>query len=226
MKKIFIVFLIIIISMISNFQFTNVIAEEINKVKVITKSCYIYSQPDYNSEKIEQLIYGDILVLKSKEIIKQGNFDYFNVVTDEGTEGYVLQNCVIKANIESLEKKLDPNAKILNNNVYVYNTEEIKEDNRLKINGEVVKLKQYEEIKIVTVYDKLKETHEIMFERNGVIYTGYVKTSDLLVEGFNPIVILIIFIFILIASIIISIVTTTLKKRKKKNKKLNKNINT
>lgn len=225
MKNIFIVFFMLIGLMISNLPVVKIYAEEENKVKVISQGCYIYIEPNYNSEKIEQLIYGDILVLKSKEIIKQGNFGYFNVATDEGIEGFVLQNCVIDNSLKSLEKKLDPNAKILNNNVFVYITEEVKEENKIKINGEVVQLKQYEEIKIINEYNKSKELQEILFERNGVIYNGYVKTSDLLVEGFNPVIILIIFIFLLIISIILSIVLTTRKKRKKKNKNGNNSIN-
>ncbi|MDD4110394.1 MAG: hypothetical protein PHS54_02445, partial [Clostridia bacterium] len=78
-----------------------------------------------------------------------------------------------------------------------------------------VNLERFEEIKIIDGYDRAKTFHEIMFEKEGIIYTGYIKTSDLLVEGYNPMFILAMFIFIIVFSIAISILFTTRKKRKK-----------
>ena len=63
------------------------------------------------------------------------------------------------------------------------------------------------------------EKRKAIFEYENQILTGYVKTSDLVVEGFNGTIILIVFIFILVISIIVSIIVATKKKRKKaKNK--------
>lgn len=215
----------LILAIVPGLKISNVSAETTDekKVKVVSDFCYLYyklSNLNSCSENI-RVEYGTELTLIKNEslgkeagekIIEGDKVFYF--VKYGNRERYVLVENVVKADSNnSLTKKLDPNAKILNSKTKVYKSNSTKDI--LKIGGENVELSQYQEIKIVDGYDKNKAFHKIMFEQNGEILTGYVKTSDILVEGFNGTIILIVFIFVLVGSIVLSIVLATRKKRKK-----------
>lgn len=226
MKKFFAVLFLLILAIVPGLKISNVSAETTDekKVKVVSDFCYLYLElSNLNScdEKNPRVEYGTELTLIKDEnlgkeagekIIEGDKVFYF---VKYGTQKrYVLVENVVKADSNnSLTKKLDPNAKILNSKTKVYKSNSTKDI--LKIGGENVELSQYQEIKIVDGYDKNKAFHKIMFEQNGEILTGYVKTSDILVEGFNGTIILIVFIFVLVGSIVLSIVLATRKKRKK-----------
>lgn len=226
MKKFFAVLFLLILAIVPGLKISNVSAETTDekKVKVVSDFCYLYYElSNLNScdEKNPRVEYGTELTLIKNEtlgkeagekIIEGDKVFYF--VKYGNQERYVLVENVVKADSNnSLTKKLDPNAKILNSKTKVYKSNSTKDI--LKIGGENVELSQYQEIKIVDGYDKNKTFHKIMFEQNGEILTGYVKTSDILVEGFNGTIILIVFIFVLVGSIVLSIVLATRKKRKK-----------
>lgn len=232
MKKFFAVLFLLILAIVPGLKISNVSAEttEEKKVKVVSDFCYLYldlsnlnscddkTNPNPNNIRVEYgteltLIKNESLGKEAGEKIIEGD-KVFYFVKYGNKERYVLVENVVKADSNnSLTKKLDPNAKILNSKTKVYKSNSTKDI--LKIGGENVELSQYQEIKIVDGYDKNKAFHKIMFEQNGEILTGYVKTSDILVEGFNGTIILIVFIFVLVGSIVLSIVLATRKKRKK-----------
>lgn len=197
------------------------VSAEANQVKVISNSCSIFKEISTKSEKLITISFGEILDLITSEKIIDGELSYYHVRKNGKTpiEGYVLTNCVVTSEFSHIEKKLDPNSKILNPNTKVYISAQEGEDNRVSVDGSLVELEQYEEVKIIDGYNKKKEFTKIMFEQNGVIYTGFVKTSNLVVDGFNATIILIVFVFLLVASIVLSIVLTTRKKRKKNKQK-------
>lgn len=149
-----------------------------------------------------------------------GELSFYQVkIPGSEQNGWVLKNAVSASNSKALEKSLDPNAKTLNKDVKVYSTEKLEKGSEIIIAGKPVLLSQFQEVKIVGGYNKNSDSTKIMFEYENQILTGYVKTSDLVVEGFNGTIILIVFIFILVISIIVSIIVATKKKRKKaKNK--------
>lgn len=216
-------------------------SEEVTQVSVVSNSCTLYTLGSGKTietisslselQEKENLEYGTKLNLVLSQIIYFTNTNNQNLgfyaVQKEGDSsfvGYVLASCVTNANVSSLQKTLDPNAKILNNNVSVYTSENAADENKLTINGQAVVLNQYQEIKILDGYNKKKELTKIMFENNGEILTAYVKTKDILVKGFNATIILVVFIFIVVASIIWSIYSTTRKKRKKEKARQQKNL--
>lgn len=235
MKKIFTVFIFILclcLPLANNFS---IIYAESENVKVVVEECSLYINVEEIDNKINlsfedcekiDLAFGEELTLLSQEIVEMisddFNFYYVSISKNgEDYEGYVITTFVMPSENVALAKTLDPNAKVLYKDTIIYASKDA--NNELKLGEETIKLKQQQDVKILDGYDKNKEFHEIMFEIDGVIYTGYIKTADLLVEGFNGIIILIVFIFILVASIAISIVLTTKKKRKGKiNKKISK----
>lgn len=197
---------------------TKTVYAQSQTICVCANECSIFAEAASDSEVLFKATFGTEFELNSQEFFISGELSFYQIKLKEGGVGYVLSNAASRA-ASSLKHGLDPNAKILNENTPVYSVAVEAEENLLSINGEKIKLNQYQEVKIVDGYDKNKEFNQIMFEINGTIYTGFVKSSDLIVEGFNGTIILIIFIFILVASIILSIILTTRKKRKKaKNK--------
>lgn len=216
--------LVVIASFAISFNQTQIYADTLNQVQVISDcNIYLSNKLDYAEEEgiILELSFGEILEITGSAVVGEDcDFTFYPVeITKDGNlyEGYVITNFVMSIENVALERTLDPNAKTINE-AQIYFAEN--ENSKLVINGEETILSQYEEVKIVDGYDKTKEFHKIMFEEDGVIYTGYIKTSDLLVEGFNATVISVVFIFVLVGSIVLSIYLTTRKKRKKQAKKL------
>lgn len=198
--------------------FGNVYAQESQTVSVCANECSIFAEAASDSDVLFKATFGTEFELNSQELFISGELSFYQVKLPSGGVGYILSNAASRE-ASSLNRGLDPNAKILNHDTPVYSIAVAAEENLLTIDGENIKLNQYQEVKIIDGYDKNKEFNQIMFEINGTIYTGFVKSSDLIVEGFNGTIILIIFIFLLVASIILSIILTTRKKRKKaKNK--------
>lgn len=222
MKK-FALFLIAVL-VICIFSILNVgkVSADNSQVKVIM-SCNLYSNPKLIYEEGEEgilatLSFGEVLNVVGEAGGEDTDFDFYYVSYQSDTlkYGYVIKNFVMNAKINSLERMLDPNAKTLNKANIFISKDGI---NKFLIGGEEVTLNQYEPIKIIEVFDSSKVFHKIMFEIEGVIYTGFIKTSDLLVEGYSATTIFIIFILILVLSIIWSIYWTTRKKRKKQARK-------
>lgn len=191
---------------------------ETSKVKVSVSSCAVLDSPNETANVLLTATFGEEFEVVGTAVT--GELMFFQVkIPNSATNGWILKNAVSDANSSSLEKTLDPNAKTLNENVKVFSTEKLENGSEVIISGQPVLLKQFQEVKIVGEYNKNSDSTKIMFEFDNQILTGYVKTSDLVVEGFNGTIILIVFIFILVASIIISIITTTRKKRKKNKNK-------
>lgn len=191
---------------------------ETSQVKVSVSSCAILDSPNETANVILTATFGDEFEVVGTAVT--GELMFFQVkIPNSETNGWILKNAVSDANSSSLEKTLDPNAKILNENVKVFSTEKLENGSEIIISGQPILLKQFQEVKVVGEYNKNNDSTKIMFEFDNQILTGYVKTSDLVVEGFNGTIILIVFIFILVASIVISIITTTRKKRKKNKNK-------
>lgn len=209
------IFVMLFFVFIFSFVFPNKINlyAENEKVVQIINDCLLYSNPTIDEENLGVLYFGDILTVNG-EIVDGVNCDFrfYNVSTQDEKTGYVIVNFVMNIEDKALLKNLDPNAKTLNEtNVFTTSSGE----DKVILSGTEIKLEKYQEIKIIDGYDKSKQFHEVMFEINGSIYTGYVKTSDLLVEGFNATLIAVIFIFIIVGAIVLSIYITTKKKRRK-----------
>ena len=217
MKKIFTILfcffaLLIFIPTISS------VDAETSKVKVSVSSCAVLDSPNETANVLLTATFGDEFEVVGTATT--GELMLFQVkIPNSETNGWILKNAVSDANSSSLEKTLDPNAKTLNENVKVFSTKQLENGSEIIISGQPVLLKQFQEVKIVGEYNKNNDSTKIMFEFENQILTGYVKTSDLVVEGFNGTIILVVFIFILVISIVVSIITTTRKKRKKNKNK-------
>lgn len=193
---------------------------ESEKQAKVTTECNLYKEAKLNYTEEEGIVlklsFGEILSIVGEPIKDENSsfYFYFASITKNESEyqGYVITNFITSTTNSGLGKRLDPNAKTLNQS-NIYNSKD--ENNKLILNGKEVVLEQYQGIKILDGYDKSKNYHQIMFEIEGNIYTGYIKTSDLLMEGYNATIILVIFIFVLVTGIAISVFFTTRKKRKK-----------
>lgn len=223
MKKFSIVVIVLLIFIFPIFQIKSVKAED-NTFKVITE-CSLYESPKLNYDEgtgiITTLNFGEILQVNGQEEGEDCDFLFYSVSLEKNGEnlnGYVISYFVVESNITSLARILDPNAKILKT-TNVFNSPDVA--NKMILGENEVVLQQLQDIKIIDGYDKSKVFHKIMFEQDGAIYTGYIKTSDLFVEGVNPSFILAIFIFLIAVSIAFSILYSTIKKRKKLKKNEN-----
>jgi hypothetical protein len=186
------------------------------QVKIIT-GCNLYETADENSSVLEVLNFGDLLYV-SGDKIEGENFSFYPITKGE-TNGFVISSFVMDTANTALKRTLDSNAKTLDQS-QIYST--ASEEDKILINGEEVVLEKFEEIKIIDGYNKSKEFHQILFEIDGEIYTGYIKTSKLLVEGVNSTLIIVIFALVIAGSIAFSIFWTTRKKRKRASKRLSK----
>lgn len=219
MKRILLTFIIILFIFSPIYNLDGVFSEENKQVKVITE-CNLYKEAKVNYTEDDGILLtlqlGEILEIKEEPIKgKDSEFYFYNILIrkdNHNYEGYVITNFVTST--MALKRNIDPNAKTLNQS-QIYTLP--KDDNKLSLAGENIVLERYKEIKIIDGYDKSKEFHQIMFEIDGEIYIGYIKTSDLLIEGFNASIVLVVFIFILVALIALSIWKTTRKKRKRQN---------
>lgn len=180
----------------------------------------IFETKLYEKAEISEVVFDgielgeELTVTGEEELDASSGFNFYPVsYNKDGNNytGYIIKNFVIKIENLPLKKSLDPNAKTIKE-AQVYNDKS--EENKLQIEGENIILKQYQEIKIIDYTDS--DYKKIMFEIDGEIYTGFVKSTDVIVEGFNATIILIVFIFALAGSIALSIFLTTRKKRKKK----------
>lgn len=223
MKKTFLIIVILIFSFFPLYNLSGISADEERNVKVVTE-CNLYEEAKLNYSDdngiLLKLEFGETLKVRGEIIEGEDNDFYFypvEITKNEQTyEGYVISNFVADETNIALERTLDPNAKTLNQ-AQIYSAPS--ENNKFVLAGKEVVLEKYEGIKILDGYDKSKEFHQIMFEIDGTVYTGYIKTSDLLIEGFNATIILVVFIFVLVALIAFSIWKTTQKKRRKTSKK-------
>lgn len=189
------------------------------ELKVVSNSCAVLSAPETNATVVEEVDFGSVLTLVSQGEIIYGACSFYHVKTSQGNDGYVLTNFVVEVGSEGLQKKLDPNAKISSENAQVFF--EKNENSKLELAGVSVQLKNGQEIKIIETYNKKEEFCKIMFEKDGQILTGFVKTANVSVEGFNKTLILVIFVFVIAASLVWSVVAATKKKRKKQKQTLN-----
>lgn len=212
--------LILLVLIIPTFQIKSIKADD-NLFKVITE-CNLYESPKLNYEEetgIKTILnFGELLQINGQEEGEDCNFLFYSVSIEKDGEilnGYVISYFVVDSNITSLTRILDPNAKILHI-TNVFNSPDVSD--KMVLGEEEVVLQKLQDIKIIDGYDKSKVFHEIMFEQDGIIYTGYIKTSDLFVEGFNPTFILAVFIFIIAGSITFSILVSTMKKRRRQRK--------
>lgn len=226
MKKL-IICLLILLSLFPLSGIKQVFGDSENQFKVITE-CNLYKEAKITYEEengiLLELSFGDVVNITGEPVKEEisGFYFYSASITRNEIEyqGYVITNFVTNIENIGLERNLDPNAKTLNKaNIYT----EKDENSKFILNGDEVVLEKYQGIKILDGYEKSKNFHQVMFEIEGNIYTGYIKTSDLLVEGYNATIIVVVFIFVLVGGIAISIFFTTRKKRKKQKVK-EKNI--
>lgn len=234
MKKILTVLFFLSLSVVFLVPKTTVYANQQKEMEVFSNKCDVYELENEKTfetissledlKKIETLNFGEKIQLLVEDVFSFKNnngevLEFYNIKTNSNKTGFVLSSCVCEKE-KSLNMTLDPNAKVKNEKVAVYIERNDSDENKLVIDGENIFLEKNQNVKIVDGYDTGKEYCEVLFELENEIKTGFVKTEDLEVEGFNYTIILIVFIFILVASTIWAIYSATRKKRKKSKEKI------
>ena len=85
----------------------------------------------------------------------------------------------------------------------------------MQYNGNNIILQKDAGIKLLNGYDKKLEYTQIAFEYENEILTGYVKTENIKINGFNYFLLIAIFLIVIIFSTIIPIVVKNWKRKKK-----------
>ena len=218
--KISAVFILIAVSFVFSNLFTvqNCFAES-ESYRVCTDSCSIFKEPN-SSLGSENILgtksYGDIININPTEIAdfnSNSNLKYFEVLDGENIAGYVLCSTVVKSSSSELKVNFQSNAK-LNSNSQVY--ELFGESyNLMSYKQNTILLEKGAEIKILNAFDKNSKYTQIAFEYDNQILTGYVKTENVKISGFNYYLLIAIFLLLIIFTTVIPIVVKNWKKKKK-----------
>ena len=213
MKKFFLIIFFLICS-ISCFQFSFLSFAENTEYKVCVNQTSIFSAPDVTSEIVETLFFNDIITI-SDEVVNDvnSNIKYFKVIKNDEIFGYVISTTVSKN--DRILYKLQTNSKInKDSDVYILNDSNYEP---LKINDLEIVLKSETEVRLLEKYNPQKEYLQIAFSYKDEILTGYVKTENISVSGFNYYFLIAIFLIVIIGSTVIPIVYKNWKKHKKIN---------
>lgn len=217
MKKIIVVCMIIcsLLFLGSNFASSFAYATNIPSQIKTTLTTNIYEQANIKSNIIKQLETG--VVLNVDTAFLNDTFykiSIYNIVenSQETDFGYVMKAHCLDASINSPQKQLDYNAKIKNDNAYVFEYDQITNSYN-KVN---ISLNKNTKIKILDGYDKNKTyTYISFYNEDDDIVSYYVKTTDISVDGINYSVIVAISTLITCAVIISIVFGLKGKKRKK-----------
>ncbi len=199
----------------SNFASSFAYATNIPSQIKTTLTTNIYEQANIKSNIIKQLETGVVLNVDT-EFLNDTFYkiSIYNIVenSQETDFGYVMKAHCLDASINSPQKQLDYNAKIKNDNAYVFEYDQITNSYN-KIN---ISLNKNTKIKILDGYDKNKTyTYISFYNEDDDIVSYYVKTTDISVDGINYSVIVAISTLITCAVIISIVFGLKGKKRKK-----------
>lgn len=199
----------------SNFASSFAYATNIPSQIKTTLTTNIYEQANIKSNIIKQLETGVVLNVDT-EFLNDTFYkiSIYNIVenSQETDFGYVMKAHCLDASINSPQKQLDYNAKIKNDNAYVFAYDQITNSYN-KIN---ISLNKNTKIKILDGYDKNKTyTYISFYNEDDDIVSYYVKTTDISVDGINYSVIVAISTLITCAVIISIVFGLKGKKRKK-----------
>ena len=199
----------------SNFASSFAYATNIPSQIKTTLTTNIYEQANIKSNIIKQLETGVVLNVDTAFLNNAFyKISIYNIVenSQETDFGYVMKAHCLDASINSPQKQLDYNAKIKNDNAYVFEYDQITNSYN-KIN---ISLNKNTKIKILDGYDKNKTyTYISFYNEDDDIVSYYVKTTDISVDGINYSVIVAISTLITCA-VIISIVFGLKRKKRKK----------
>ncbi len=198
---------------------SNAFADEPLTVRVVYSNANIYKEADSSTREniIDTVTYNtrlSVLEVVDKTQSVDG-FEYFKVeyTKDEYTFGYVLKSQVVDASINSPQKRLDTNAKIVNE-CYVYNL------NGSNYEQTEDKLEVGTKIKILSGYNKENEYTQIQYQTaEGDIVTAYIKTSALKTTALSKSLISAILLIITSVSLVLLIFGVSGKKKKRKAQK-------
>ena len=199
----------------SNFASSFAYATNIPSQIKTTLTTNIYEQANIKSNIIKQLETG--VVLNVDTAFLNDTFykiSIYNIVenSQETDFGYVMKAHCLDASINSPQKQLDYNAKIKNDNAYVFEYDQITNSYN-KVN---ISLNKNTKIKILDGYDKNKTyTYISFYNEDDDIVSYYVKTTDISVDGINYSVIVAISTLITCAVIIYIVFRLKYKKIKK-----------
>ena len=199
----------------SNFASSFAYATNIPSQIKTTLTTNIYEQANIKSNIIKQLETG--VVLNVDTAFLNNTFykiSIYNIVenSQETDFGYVMKAHCLDASINSPQKQLDYNAKIKNDNAYVFEYDQITNSYN-KVN---ISLNKNTKIKILDGYDKNKTyTYISFYNEDDDIVSYYVKTTDISVDGINYSVIVAIS-TLRTCAVIISIVFGLKGKKRKK----------
>ena len=200
--------------------FSNIeVYAESESYRVCTDKCSIFLEPNSSLGKeniLESKNYGDIVNINSVEISDlnpNSNLKYYEVLNEEKVIGYVLTSTVVKSSNTDLKVNFQSNANIkINSEIFQLVNNEYK---IMQYNGDNIILQKDAGIKLLNGYDKKLEYTQIAFEYENEILTGYVKTENIKINGFNYFLLIAIFLIVIIFSTIIPIVVKNWKKKKK-----------
>ena len=184
MKKIFLVSLILLLTLIT-FSKQNVFASGEKYVKSLYSGVSVLNEPNIDLENnvLLTLNYGDTLKLKQNETVVGGDgYNYYvvEISVGEATEGYVLASFVNLTENASPAKTLDANAKTKSEaKVFVKKT-----DGTFEETGEI--LNAGENIKIIDGYDATKQYTRIQYKlESGEMAINYIETSKIQTSGIS-----------------------------------------
>lgn len=199
----------------SNFASSFAYATNIPSQIKTTLTTNIYEQANIKSNIIKQLETGVVLNVDTAFLNNAFyKISIYNIVenSQETDFGYVMKAHCLDASINSPQKQLDYNAKIKNDNAYVFEYDQITNSYN-KVN---ISLNKNTKIKILDGYDKNKTyTYISFYNEDDDIVSYYVKTTDISVDGINYSVIVAISTLITCAVIISIVFGLKGKKRKK-----------
>ena len=187
--------------------------------RVCTDVCSIFIEPNSSLDEtniLETKVYGDIIDIDPTEILDLtagSNLKYYAVLEGTNIVGYVLSTTVVKAGNSELKVNFQSNAR-LNSISDVYELFG-NSYNLMEYKNSTLKLEKNTEIKILNGYDKHTEYTQISFEYDNQILTGYVRTENIKISGFNYYFLIAIFLLVIIFSTVIPIVVKNWKKKKK-----------
>lgn len=218
--KVSAIFILVAVSFLFNSLFSslNCLADG-ESYRVCVDSCSIFIEPNSSlgNENISQIkVYGEIININTTEIPDKSlasALKYFEVVENGNVVGYVLSTVVVKNTSEELKVNFQSNA-TLNSPSQVY--ELIGESyNLMKYKENAILLEKGTNIKILNGYKKDLEYTQISFEYDNQILTGYVRTENVKISGFNYYLLIAIFLLLIIFSTVIPIIVKNWKKKRK-----------
>ena len=174
---------------------------------VASSYCYVYTDPDFESEKIETD--EDFYVLKTYDEVefKEEQSDFYLVKTKDNIEGWVYKFYLTTNKSQSVYPVFNAS---IRNDCEVYNFDGTKNGQSLKKDTRIYLYKGFN--------DKEKFTYIQYVQEDGTLVNAMVLTEHIQPDGLSSLVIIAISLVASIATIVLMVVF--IKKPKKKVKKL------